>query len=180
MPQIKGVHVSGYEVGSSIVWNQGDTLSFGTLWEDGSLVLVTAYPKLFAKIGYKHGGSPDGTMFRLPDDRGKVKRGQNAGSGNDPDAGSRGAPDGSGRGATGDNVGSIQGHATAVNGLHDTGHIHDNFINIGGLGGGPLNYFIQQNFGQGQNGGVAASAALSGDSESRMINLYCRHAIAYI
>jgi microcystin-dependent protein len=181
MAKIVGIHISGYSVGSSILLNYGESLPFGTLYENGQLVLVSQYPALFAKVGYVHGGSSDGTQFRVPDSRGKVKRGQNDGSGNDPNASTRTAYDVSGRAATGDNVGSIQGHATAVNGLHDTGHAHSTTyywdLYEQGQDGAPSNSGYGPSNSYSSN---AATANLAGDSETRMVNLYCKYAIVYV
>lgn len=83
----------------------------GTLDTDGSAVSRTTYAKLFAKIGETHGEGDGSTTFHLPDYRGRFLRGVDDGAGNDPDAASRTAMNTGG--ATGDNVGSVQGDATA-------------------------------------------------------------------
>ena len=75
----------------------------GWLACDGSSILVANYPALHSIIGYTYGGAT--TNFSLPDYRGYFLRGQDDGSGNDPDAGTR---TDRGDGTGGDNVGSKQ------------------------------------------------------------------------
>jgi microcystin-dependent protein len=60
-------------------------------WADGSALSTTAYPELFAVLGYTYGGS--GTSFNLPDCRGRmtVAAGQGAGLTNRPAASVGGA-----------------------------------------------------------------------------------------
>ena len=48
----------------------GSTLPSGWLWCDGSSYSTTAYPTLFAAIGYTYGGG--GGSFNVPDMRGQV------------------------------------------------------------------------------------------------------------
>lgn len=52
---------------------------------DGRALSKSAYPELFAAIGYTHGGS--GEYFNLPDTRGRVVRGVDGGAGRDPNRG---------------------------------------------------------------------------------------------
>lgn len=94
----------GKLVGESMLWNTG-TAPAGFLEEDGSSLLRTDYPGLFAVIGTNYGAA-DGTHFNLPNTRGRFVRGYNNGSGTDPDAAGRTA-NASG-GLTGDNVGTLQ------------------------------------------------------------------------
>ena len=60
---------------------------------DGRKLKVSAYPELFAALGYLYGGASDD--FCIPDYRGLFLRGNDAGSGMDPDAALRMAPTGS-------------------------------------------------------------------------------------
>jgi microcystin-dependent protein len=64
------------------------------------------YPDLFAAIGTAWGASSDAT-FNVPDLRGRFLRGNDSGSGRDPDRGGRGASNGGGN--TGDAIGTVQG-----------------------------------------------------------------------
>lgn len=92
----------------------------GYLVCDGSAVSRTIYANLWAVIGVAHGQGDGTTTFNLPDLRGRFPRGSDAmfggaAAGRDPNAGARTA------GGTGGNVGaavgSVQGQATAKNGL---------------------------------------------------------------
>lgn len=81
-----------------------DTVPAGWLHCNGQSVATADYPALFAKIGYKYGGS--GANFNLPDYRGEFLRGDEDGAGTDPDVGSR---TDRGDGTTGGEVGTKQG-----------------------------------------------------------------------
>lgn len=74
------------------------------LARDGSSLLRTSYPELFAVLGTRY-GAVDSAHFNLPDDRGLFIRGLDSGAGVDPDAGSR---TDRGDGTAGDNVGTLQ------------------------------------------------------------------------
>ncbi|GIH02784.1 tail protein [Rhizocola hellebori] len=82
----------------------------GWFYCDGRAMSINDYTDLFEVIGKAHGG--DSQTFNLPDYRGYLLRGVDDGTGRDPDAGSRKQPNPGG--ATGDAVGSMQGHATAL------------------------------------------------------------------
>ena len=100
----------------SIQPHGGGTAPDGFLVCDGTIVNIADYPKLFASIGTSWGyGNNDGLTFHLPDLRGRMLRGHDAGAGRDPDAGTRTSSNSGGN--TGDNVGSVQGQATKKNGL---------------------------------------------------------------
>jgi hypothetical protein len=91
-------------------------------------------------------------------------------------------------GNTGNAVGSIQSQATAPNGLHDSGHIHNPAVNLGSAGteGGYLGSGSTGfsgggawNFGY---GGTAYStgtgwAVLVGDDETRPKNAYVNYCV---
>lgn len=70
---------------------------------DGRALACSAYPELFAVLGYLYGGQAD--SFHIPDYRGLFLRGVDAGSGMDPDAASRVGPTGTG---TDSGIGSYQ------------------------------------------------------------------------
>jgi microcystin-dependent protein len=61
--------------------------SQGWMLCDGRALSASAYPELFAVLGYLYGGQ--GEQFRIPDYRGLFLRGTDAGSGMDPDAAQR-------------------------------------------------------------------------------------------
>lgn len=73
---------------------------------DGSAISRTTYGNLFSVVGISWGTGDGITTFNLPDFRGRFLRGQDLGSGNDPDVSGRFAVYG---GNTGNNVGSYQG-----------------------------------------------------------------------
>jgi microcystin-dependent protein len=98
-------------------------LPTGWLICDGASLLRASYPALFTVIGTAHGAA-DGTHFNVPDLRGRFLRGLDAAQGRDPDVAGRTA---SKTGAnTGDNVGSLQGHAfqTHTHTVTDPTHNH--------------------------------------------------------
>jgi len=140
----------------------------GFLYCDGSSLLRTAYPELFAEIGTAY-GAVDGTHFNLPDLRGMFLRGQSDGTGQDPDAGSRFADNAGGN--TGDNIGSQQVHALESH--NHTFVLRSNSHVVGGnvpkatnpaAGGSDSNY---------PTNSVGAS------SETRPENIYVRYYIRF-
>lgn len=76
----KALEQAGIPVGS-VVYFAADSVPVGYLKCNGSLVPTTAYPQLFAVIGYRYGGS--GSNFRLPELRGEFIRGADDGRGVD-------------------------------------------------------------------------------------------------
>lgn len=77
----------------------------GWLLCDGAAISRISYSNLFSVSGISWGTGDGVTTFNLPDLRGRFLRGQDLGSGNDPDANGRYAING---GNTGNNVGSYQ------------------------------------------------------------------------
>ncbi len=134
--------------GTSITYN-GAVCPAGTLDENGASVLRTNYPKLFNKIGTAWGNgstNPAGVSadsgcphasncFNIPDKRGRFNRTVAAGSANDPDAASRTATATGGN--TGNNVGSVQGHAFQTHTHTQNSHSHL-LINSTYLSGAPV------------------------------------------
>jgi microcystin-dependent protein len=96
----------------------GATAPTGWLVCDGSQVSRSQYADLFAAIGTAHGAGDGSSTFHLPDFRGRFLRGADGGAARDPDRASRTAANSGG--AVGDAVGSVQGNATAKNGLSGT------------------------------------------------------------
>lgn len=72
---------------------------------DGRYLAPSAYPELFAVLGFLYGKRATDGAFRLPDYRGLFLRGVDAGSGMDPDASQRVGPEGN---STSSGVGSLQ------------------------------------------------------------------------
>ena len=117
------------------------TVPAGWLHCNGQSLATADYPALFAKLGYKYGGS--GANFNLPDYRGEFLRGDEDGAGTDPDVGSR---TDRGDGTTGGEVGTkqsgqVQSHThsatsgTAGAHTHTTdGHAAFNIAVGGGVG----------------------------------------------
>jgi microcystin-dependent protein len=107
-------------VGTVITW-AGETTSIPANWMlcNGKAMNKAVYKDLFAAIGTRWGGS--GSTFNLPDLRGRFLRGDDAGTGRDPDVKKR-APSCPGGNATG--VGSVQ-EDSLQNHSHDQGsHYH--------------------------------------------------------
>jgi len=73
-------------VGTIIAWG-GQTSSIPKNWAlcNGKVISKTAYPDLFTAIGTSWGSS-GADKFNLPDLRGRFLRGDDAGTGRDPDA----------------------------------------------------------------------------------------------
>lgn len=101
-----------------------DTVPAGWLHCNGQSLATADYPALFAKLGYKYGGS--GANFNLPDYRGEFLRGDEDGAGTDPDVGSR---TDRGDGTTGGEVGTrqsgqVQSHAHSASSGTAGAHTH--------------------------------------------------------
>lgn len=133
----------------------GTSVPDGFLACNGQTVSRANYPALFAAIGTAHGNGNGTTTFHVPDYRGRFLRGVAGGQTTDPDRASRTAMNSGG--ATGDNVGSVQGHAFqehlhAVNltsGIESSPHSHQQYIHFNSSGGG--GYFFSQDTGAGSN-----------------------------
>lgn len=161
-------------IGSSIEFNGPiANLPANFLFEDGSLLNVSDFPELHSVIGFSWGGDGS-TTFRIPDSRGRVARCLDNGAGVDPNRTTRSALHTGGN--TGDNVGTYQGDATAVNGLvvvaaGNHRHATPGAQTGSGLGGhnraGTPEYVNAFTDYQGNH-----SHVLSGDSETRMKNNY--------
>jgi len=89
----------------TIIIKASANVPYGYLYCNGQAVSRTTYSSLFSDIGTMYGIGDGITTFNLPDYRGYFLRGQNDGSGNDPDAGTR---TNAGGGSTGDNIGTKQ------------------------------------------------------------------------
>lgn len=94
----------------------------GWLKADGSSVSRADKACLFEAIGTTHGNGVDSSTFRLPDYRGRFLRGVAEGSAVDPDKNARGAM--ASGGVTGNNVGSVQGHAFQTHTHTQNAHQH--------------------------------------------------------
>lgn len=153
---------------------------------DGSEVSRSgANADLFAAMGTIHGTGNGTTTFNLPNYRGRFLRGRANGTALDPDRASRTAM--ATGGATGDNVGSVQGHAFQTHTHTQNSHTHTAGVQ-GGYGSGaalsPVNgtggysgantYQIQNSSTTATNNNAAASGATAQAStnETRPVNAY--------
>lgn len=102
--------ISYQQYAGEIITFAGTTCPTGTLLADGAVYARTLEPNLFAAIGCAH-GCTTGTTFSVPDLRGRFIRYMDSGTGRDPDAGSRTLAAAGGN--TGNNIGTLQGHAFA-------------------------------------------------------------------
>jgi microcystin-dependent protein len=93
----------------TIVPFSGTVIPNGYLLCDGLAVSRTTYANLFAVINETCGQGDNINTFNLPDLRGRFLRGVDNGATRDPDRATRTAMNVGGN--TGDNVGSVQGHA---------------------------------------------------------------------
>jgi microcystin-dependent protein len=146
------------------------------------------YANLFAAIGTLHGAGDGTTTFRVPDYRGRFLRGVDQGQGRDPNAGTRTAM--ASGGATGDDVGTLQGGATArpstafvtsTTGAHS--HQAPTWNGIAGpyeVAGGGYGYdFGAQAPPTTVNGDHAHTIVAGGDSETRPLNAGVNFIIKY-
>ncbi len=156
----------------SIIAYGGTTAPTGWFICDGSSKDSTLYHDLYLAIGSNFGGS--GSNFNLPDLRGRFIRGQDSGSGHDPDAASRTA--GFAGGNTGDHVGSLQDDAFKS-------HVHDivagQSIIEGGSSCGTIRgyYTTARNYVYIQNAEYGVQA--SGGAETRPKNVTVNYIIKY-
>lgn len=172
----------------SVIAFAGSTAPSGYLHCDGSVVSRTTYADLFAAIGTAHGSGDGSTTFNLPDYRGRFLRGWSNGQTRDPNKATRTAM-GTG-GATGDNVGSVQGYATArpttnfVTGNESASHGHPYNMGIGGSGGSLPGYVNASGTASNTNGTTnhqnanhTHTVTSGGDSETRPVNAYVMYCI---
>lgn len=103
----------------------GTTDLEGWMLCDGRSLLRASYPELFTNISTAF-GAIDGSHFNIPDYRGRFLRGADNGASNDPNHATRTAMATGGN--TGNLVGSIQGQATAKNGLTATQASHNHQV----------------------------------------------------
>jgi microcystin-dependent protein len=172
--------VSGIPVGTILPF-AGSTVPAGYLICDGAQINRITYANLFSVIGSSWGNGNGTTTFHVPDFRGRFMRGQNAGSGQDPDAATRTAINTGGN--TGDNVGTVQS-----GGLSSHNH---NLTILGGCSGNNAASSVSYLSGS-NNGGTlwstspcgnptnnTVSIASSGGSETRPSNVSVKYIIKY-
>lgn len=155
----------------------GTSAPAGWLMCDGKSLPTATYPALFSSIGYSFGGS--GANFNVPDFRGRFAR-YNDNMGTDQGAAGR---------DTGRVHGSQQTQATAKNGLANSSssvsgscailtRTEAGWQHTGGFGApyatGTTNYTQT-----GTISGTAVAQTITGDAETRPINLSCNRIIKY-
>lgn len=167
-------------VGSTISY-AGSTAPTGWLLCDGTAVSRTTYAALYAVVGDRFGIGDGSTTFNLPDLRGRFVRGWSNQSTNDPDRFSRIAMNPGG--ATGNNVGSVQGDATAKNGLAlaDPGHSHVERGNGNTQGGTAITNMANGDRESASSTNPATSNITlgDGDAETRPLNVYLNFIIKH-
>lgn len=117
---IDGINV-GVPTGAVLPF-AGVSAPVGYLLCDGSAVSRVTFSALFAVLSTSHGQGDGSTTFNLPDYRGRFIRGVNGAATNDPDSASRTAMATGGN--TGNNVGSVQGHAFQTHTHVQDAHTH--------------------------------------------------------
>ena len=169
--------MSHYQVPTGAILPFAGTVApSGYLFCNGAAVSRTTYAKLFAVIGVSHGYGDNSTTFNIPDYRGRFLRGVDGGTARDPNRATRTAMNTGGN--TGDAVGTLQGQATAKNGLalSDPGHKH--------YAGPDSAQFVGTGTGSGANLGAGGGYVIkvetspnttnitlgNGDAETRPIN----------
>ena len=167
----------------AVIAFDGSVAPAGWLFCDGSAVSRTIYSALFGVIGINHGSGDGTSTFNLPDYRGRFLRGQNQGTGRDPDAGTRSAMNAGGN--VGDAIGSVEADATVmpntpfvttVSGAHTHQYLRP--IHAGGdqTGSNGTDWVIAgQQYGttgnpEGTPDGAHMHAIVGGDSETRPVN----------
>ena len=152
--QLAASHI-GVPVGAEMLWPT-ETPPTGWMEEDGSSLVRTTYPALYAVIGTMYGAA-DATHFNLPDARGKFPRIWAHGQATDPDRATRTAP--TAPGATisaGDHVGTNQSDTFKA-------HTHT----------GAATPAAQLDYGQGGNSPVnGTTTGSTGGNETRPVNTY--------
>ncbi|WP_281973909.1 phage tail protein [Ruegeria faecimaris] len=167
--------VLGMPVGAVIAFSgellgQSKKLAGGTTdlqhygWKvcDGSPLLISAYPELFAAIGYLFGKGKDGE-FRLPDYQGYFLRGVDPGGKVDKDQDQRYRTDK--KNQKYDRVGSLQ-----LSALQQHQHVleqSDSTVSNGVLGPEPVIAPTPQS----NSGNVVKGSALTSETETRAINI---------
>ncbi len=155
---------SGVPAGAMMAFG-GAVAPTGWLLCDGANLLRADFAALFAAIGTAY-GTADGTHFNIPDMRGRFPRGTDGAAARDPNSATRTAMNAGGN--TGNNVGSVQGFATAepVIALTSPG---GKTVDATGANAFAVNATA--------NDGTAIPVTLGGDAETRPINAYVNYII---
>jgi len=144
---------------------------------DGRQLTTASNPTLFAAIGYSYGGS--GANFNIPDFRGRFARYMD----------NMGTAQGAASRDTGRVLGAAQTQATAKNGLTnssssasvDTGAIRlvgaSTATTFASGAAGAIEYSPNQRINTNIISGTASAQTITGDAETRPINLSCNKLI---
>lgn len=117
----------GLPVGTIIAWGgTSSSVPAGWMLCNGKALSKSTYPELFAAIGTAWGSKGD--RFNLPDLRGRFLRGDDAGTGRDPDVKKR-TPSNPGGSVTG--VGSVQGDSFQNHSHAQNDHTHPSHYHAG-------------------------------------------------
>jgi microcystin-dependent protein len=145
-----------------------DTAPKNFVYCDGTAVSRSTYAELFSKVGTNYGNGDGSTTFNLPDFRGQFLRGQDDGTGTDPDAALRTSTNG---GNTGDNVGSEQSD--------ELGSHNHQYTWGANSAGGAVGMNQLYNFLGSANNIAAQTTASRGGDETRPTNISVRYYIRY-
>lgn len=140
-------------VGETIQWDSNTVPVGGWAWKNGQSLSTTTYGGLFAILGYAYGGA--GSSFNVPDERGRLKAGNDAMGG----ASAANRITSAGSGITGTTTGAVGGaetvsltaaqlasHSHGVSdpghghGVNDPGHAHGTQSYVHDYGGGNETY----------------------------------------
>jgi len=146
-------------IGSIIMWPL-DAVPGSWLELDGSSLSTTAFPELFALLGFFYGGSA--SNFNIPDYRGFFVRGVDNGAGRDPDEGSRTPASG----GAAENAGSTQ-----TDEFKSHFHTTDLTAFTGDIQAGGTNLI------NASSGGLLKDTLLKGGAETRALNIYTKFII---
>ncbi len=158
----------------------------GWLLCDGSAVSRITYAALFTSIGTTAGAGDGASTFNLPDYRGYFLRGQDQGTGHDPDSSSRTALNIGGN--TADAVGTLEACQVQMQShvLTDPGHVHSSPSDDGNTAGANLGFNQTYNRVQGFVQGVTSDLNTTGitildagGSETRPVNVAVNYIIKY-
>lgn len=179
--------MSGVPTGTVVAFaGPSSSVPDGWLICDGQDVSRTQYSSLFDVISVSHGIGDGVNTFNLPDYRGRFLRGVDAGVGRDPDASARTSSGNNGN--TGDDVGTVQGFATALpitpfttsttgNHTHSYSHmVQTTAVNVAGGGPHDIHYGSGTTGSSGDHNHAISSG---GDNETRPGNISVHYIIKY-
>lgn len=179
--------ISSASPSGSIMAFGGTSAPTGWLICNGAAVSRTTYSNLFAAIGENFGQGDNSTTFNIPDLRGRFLRGFDDTAGLDPDKASRTAMATGGN--SGNNVGSVQGHAfqTHAHSVTDPGHSHVQQVRNSGGGAAassanepsPVDPLVQVNSTVSATTGLTVGNPSTGttSTETRPVNAYVNYII---